>query len=575
MRRRLLRALVCTAAITAWAEIAPAQEPSAERLVELMVGANRGWLTSAPESLSYRLAAEHLPVDGAMPAGRASPTAWDYREVVAVQYRAPRHLRAESDRGTRLLLPDGRGFRLERSVEREEWDADRVLRYLYGIGYCGAAWALAHDLGDWELGDPAREVIDGLDCYRLHGTRKTPPPERDRQVLVQEWYQYDAFDLWLEAEGYRPVREGLARGEHLAWWARYLDYRPIPDGGQAPMRIEVYGGTTDEYLPDTAPRSVYQYALIDGQAWFLQRWHDLLWSVTVTEAALDPVPIPVFYDAATLDMLSRVAWLEQELETHQQLQRWNDVLKTCVEITRAFPQHHKANAIVWMLYFWHGDYDKAIAAAELAMQGGQRVTGGIYLAWAYDAAGRREDALQTYRTVIGLAPNEESAAAAQAGLEQPWTPVGKRLRAGAEEVMVKKGRRWRVEASHNQAASALVIDGDRRTRWVSGAPQEPGMWVSVDLGETTTVSRVVFDHIGDLTMHYQDYPRRYVVEVSPDGEAWEQVGEGSGCPDGLVEARFEPRSLRQVRIRQEGSVRPYQWSVHEVYLYAPSPRPGP
>ena len=138
MQRRLLPALICVAATSASGRIAPAQEPSAQRLVEMMIQANQGWLRSTPESLSYRLAAEHLPVDSPVEVGGARPAGWDYREVMTVQYRAPRHLRAVSDRGTRLLLPDGRGFRFQRSVQSEEWDAARVLRYVYGIGYCGA-----------------------------------------------------------------------------------------------------------------------------------------------------------------------------------------------------------------------------------------------------------------------------------------------------------------------------------------------------------------------------------------------------------------------------------------------------
>lgn len=573
MRRGLLPALICVVAISACAEVAPAQAPSAERLVAMMIQADQGWLKSAPESLSYRLEVNHLPVDRPVEIGHAAPAAWDYQEVATVHYRAPRHLRAVSDRGATLLLPDGRGFRFQRSVRSEEWDAARMLRYLYGIGYCGAAWALAHNLGDWELGAPTREVIDGRDCFRLHGTRKKPAPEPDRQVAVQEWYRCDAFDLWLDAADHRPVRESLSRGEYLEWWVRYLDYRAMPGGGQAPMRIEVYGGTIEDYLPDAAPRGVYEYGLIDGQVWFLRHWHDLLWSVNIAEATLDPTPIPVFYDAAMLDSLSRAAQLEHDLDAHRQAQRWNDLLKTCIEITRLFPRHAKANAIVWMLYFWHGDYDKAIAAAESAEQGGQQVTGGIYLAWAYDAAGRRDDAVKAYQRVIDSPPpNDESLAAARAGLEQAWVPVGKRLRPEADEVMVSKDRRWRARASHNQPAAALAIDGDRRPRWVSGTAQEPGMSFSLDLREAITILRVVFDHIGDLTMYYRDYPRRYVVELSTDGVAWEQVAEGAGSPDGLVEARFEPRSVRHLRIRQEGTTRFNHWSIHEVYLYAPAPK---
>ena len=69
MLRRLLPALMGAAAISARGGIAPAQELSAQRLVEMMIQANQAWLKSAPENLSYRLEAKHLPVDGPVEVG--------------------------------------------------------------------------------------------------------------------------------------------------------------------------------------------------------------------------------------------------------------------------------------------------------------------------------------------------------------------------------------------------------------------------------------------------------------------------------------------------------------------------
>ena len=182
--------------------------------------------------------------------------------------------------------------------------------------------------------------------------------------------------------------------------------------------------------------------------------------------------------------------------------------------------------------------------------------------------GRRDDAVKTYRQVIDSHPAEEFLAAAKAGLERPWVGVARRLRPQPGEVVVEQGRGWRAQASHNGAEASLAIDGNRESRWVSLTSQRPGMWLTVDLGKEVKVRRLVFDHVGALTMYYRDYPRRYVVEVSTDGETWRQVAEGTGPPDGLVEARFEPQVARHLRIRQEGEVDPYHWSVYEVYVYA-------
>ncbi len=127
-----------------------------------------------------------------------------------------------------------------------------------------------------------------------------------------------------------------------------------------------------------------------------------------------------------------------------------------------------------------------------------------------------------------------------------------------------------VSASHNNVTSGpdnllYAIDGKAHTRWSTFTPQRPGMWFAIDLSRVQTVAQVKLSNGGSP----EDYPRGYVVKVSPDSQRWETVAVKERN-DGPLAATFAPRQIRYVRIEQTVSDPYYWWSIHEVYVSAKS-----
>ncbi len=145
---------------------------------------------------------------------------------------------------------------------------------------------------------------------------------------------------------------------------------------------------------------------------------------------------------------------------------------------------------------------------------------------------------------------------------QPWTmPV---LRASLPKTLSRS--EWKTSASHNSATTALAIDGNVETRFTTGTPQVPGMWIQVELPTETTISAVTLDTAGSP----EDYPRAYEIACSIDGRSWDKpiaTGRGDGP---RTEIAIESRTAKFVRITQTGSDPRAPWSIHELQIYAPA-----
>ncbi|GIF25141.1 glucosylceramidase [Actinoplanes tereljensis] len=117
---------------------------------------------------------------------------------------------------------------------------------------------------------------------------------------------------------------------------------------------------------------------------------------------------------------------------------------------------------------------------------------------------------------------------------------------------------WTATGTGDVPANA--VDDDASTRFSTGAAQQPGQYLQVDLGRAQPVRRIVFD-TGAST---GDYPRGYAITASADGVRWTSVrSEGTGQ---FVEGDLRGRNVRFVKITQTAAADAW-WSVADVRAY--------
>jgi dolichyl-phosphate-mannose-protein mannosyltransferase len=79
--------------------------------------------------------------------------------------------------------------------------------------------------------------------------------------------------------------------------------------------------------------------------------------------------------------------------------------------------------------------------------------------------------------------------------EEEWSVTELRLlRKGVE---LPRAPAWRLRASHNIWTVQSAFDNNPVTRWTSGQPLSPGMWLEVDFGEERGMDSVVVECTGD------------------------------------------------------------------------------
>jgi hypothetical protein len=132
-----------------------------------------------------------------------------------------------------------------------------------------------------------------------------------------------------------------------------------------------------------------------------------------------------------------------------------------------------------------------------------------------------------------------------------------------------------IRANVNGDAVFSMADGDRTTRWHSGA-QTKNTIVEVDLGGVRTVAGI--DML--LGAFADDFPRGLVIELSDDVGKWRQVWQGGSAAlayaaaleaprDVPLKYRFRPGDARMLRMRQTLNDPTYYWSIAELRVLGP------
>ena len=89
-----------------------------------------------------------------------------------------------------------------------------------------------------------------------------------------------------------------------------------------------------------------------------------------------------------------------------------------------------------------------------------------------------------------------------------------------------------------------------------------GEWFTVELLGEENIAGLALDSQGS----YQDYPRKYKIEVSSNGAQWNPaIAQGDGSA--LTEIVFKtPQLGRFVRVTQLGTATNY-WGINELVLF--------
>jgi mono/diheme cytochrome c family protein/glucose/arabinose dehydrogenase len=185
--------------------------------------------------------------------------------------------------------------------------------------------------------------------------------------------------------------------------------------------------------------------------------------------------------------------------------------------------------------------------------------------------------------------------AAAAARKTPWSTA--ELEASLPRlVVVDPG--WRLTASHNNptAPDALTI-----RPWTSGQPQQPGMWLQVELPQPVALTELEFQSSA-VALDAQPavpgaptrtglggrgvpgapppppllpgFPRGYQVQVSMDGATWSKpVAQGVGT-GARTDVAFAPVRAKFVRITQTAAAADAPWSVERLRLYESSRSAG-
>jgi len=117
-------------------------------------------------------------------------------------------------------------------------------------------------------------------------------------------------------------------------------------------------------------------------------------------------------------------------------------------------------------------------------------------------------------------------------------------------------------ASAALADAANAIDDDATTRWTTASSQQPGQYLSLDLGRARTVRRLVLDTGADVN----DFPAGYALSTSADGVHWgAPVTSGVGLGQ-LTVIDLPAVDSRYLRVTQTSTAAQW-WTVADLRVY--------
>ena len=129
----------------------------------------------------------------------------------------------------------------------------------------------------------------------------------------------------------------------------------------------------------------------------------------------------------------------------------------------------------------------------------------------------------------------------------------------AEYGVVSKGKTASTSGAETDAmAAANAFDGDEGTRWSSNFADDA--WISVDLGKTYAIDKVVLNWEGA-------YGESYKIQTSTDGKNWTTAKDVTGKSGGIDTITFNTVNARYVKMQGVKRGLPYGYSLWEMQVY--------
>lgn len=159
-----------------------------------------------------------------------------------------------------------------------------------------------------------------------------------------------------------------------------------------------------------------------------------------------------------------------------------------------------------------------------------------------------------------ITPEQVAAIRARAGERDSYTlaELGPYLSVSRDQIA-----QWKFTASDNEKGLKFLFDGDPKTRWSTNRPQAEGQWLQIDLGTSYMVTGLTLDATGSK----DDYPRKYDIRLSDDGEHWANpIASGVGTT--VMNIEFPAKTVtRFIRIAQHETIKGNFWSINELPVY--------
>ena len=130
-----------------------------------------------------------------------------------------------------------------------------------------------------------------------------------------------------------------------------------------------------------------------------------------------------------------------------------------------------------------------------------------------------------------------------------------------------------TDNAHDNPVMARIVgmdalDGNETSRWTTGRSLQPGDAVTLDMGDSRKVSRLVLDD----TKYPGDYPQGYRLDGSVDGNSWTELTHQSeqdtmaAVKNGVLTIDFPSTTTRYLRVTSIGG-HGLWWSIAEISAY--------